>query len=203
MSFFKKLMQVFQPSEQVEENSAVQQSQYLPEQRLPVDDLFTLNFKENGGKFLYCESLDELNECFVNILVENDWFETEAQTYETSLYSMLQENNIKYSEVKNPTFFFSGCENLIAEDGSILFCDKQIKNNKANDLPDNIVIIARTSQMTRTKSDGLREIKRKYGSALPSNITTFNYFKPSTNESDFLSYGRSPKNLYLLLLEDL
>lgn len=203
MSFFKKLIQVFQPSEEVGDNSAVGKSQYLPEQKLPVDELFTSNFNENGGKFLYCETLDELNESFINILVENDWFETEAQTYETPLYSMLQENNIKYGDVKNPTFFFSGCESLIAEDGSILFCDKQIKNNKAHDLPDNIVIIARTSQMTRTKSDGLREIKRKYGSALPTNITAFNYFKPSTNESDFLGYGRSPKNLYLLLLEDL
>ncbi|AJA67525.1 LUD domain-containing protein [Myroides odoratimimus] len=203
MSFFKKLLKVFQPSDPVEESPAVHKSQYLPEEKLPVDELFTLNFKENGGKFLYCETLDELNESFINILVENDWFETEAQTYESPLYSMLQENNIKYGEVKNPTFFFSGCENLIAEDGSILFCDKQIKNNKAHDLPDNIVVLAKTSQMTRTKSDGLREIKRKYGSALPSNITTFNCFKQSTNESDFLSYGRTPKNLYLLLLEDL
>lgn len=203
MSFFKKLIQVFQPSDLVEDNPTVHRSQYLPEQKLPVDELFTLNFNDNGGKFLYCESVDELNEAFINILVENDWFETEALTYETSLFSMLQENNIQYSEVKNPTFFFSGCENLIAEDGSILFCDKQIKNNKAHDLPDNIVIVARTSQMTRTKSDGLREIKRKYGSALPTNITAFNYFKPSSNESDFLGYGRSPKNLYLLLLEDL
>ncbi|MGL4583981.1 MAG: LUD domain-containing protein [Flavobacterium sp.] len=203
MSFFKKLIQVFQPSDTIEDQSSMDKSQYFPEEKLPVDEQFTFNFKENGGKFLYCETLDELNESFINILVENDWFETEAQTYESPLYSMLQENNIKYGSVKNPTFFFSGCENLIAEDGSILFCDKQIKDNKASDLPDNIIVLAKTSQMTRTKSDGLREIKRKYGSALPTNITTFNYFKPSTNESDFLSYGRSPKNLYLLLLEDL
>ncbi|MEK6452111.1 MULTISPECIES: LUD domain-containing protein [Myroides] len=203
MNFLKKLIKVFQPSVPEVEQSTPERSQYLPEEKMPVDELFTVNFKENGGKFLYCESNEDLTETFVNILLENDWFETEALSYETQLYPLLDENNVKYINVKQPTFFFSTCESLIAEDGSILFSGKQLKDNKAHHLPLNLIIIAKTSQITRTKSDGLREIKRKYGSALPSNITAFNCFKEAPVEADFLSYGRSPKNLYLLLLEDL
>ncbi len=32
----------------------------MPEIKLPVDERFTINFKANGGKFLYCENLDEI-----------------------------------------------------------------------------------------------------------------------------------------------
>ena len=37
---------------------------------------------------------------------------------------------------------------------------------------------------------------------IPTNITTIKHFK-SGDDKDFLSYGSSAKNLYLLLLEDL
>ncbi|MTG97994.1 MULTISPECIES: LUD domain-containing protein [Myroides] len=203
MSFFKKLFKVFESPAPEEEKNTEERGQYLPEKILPVDELFTINFTQNGGKFLYCETNEELAETFVNILLENDWFEKKALTYESSLHHLLKENNVKYNEVNNPAFFFTTCESLIADDGAILFSDRQLKDNKANHLPYNIVVLAKTSQITRTKSDGLREIKRKYGSSLPSNITAFNCFKPSAVESDFLSYGRTPKNLYLILLEDL
>ncbi|MHC5202526.1 LUD domain-containing protein [Myroides sp. LJL119] len=203
MSFFKKLIKVFQSKEEQPEQATEQRGQYLPPKELPVDELFTINFKNNGGKFLYCDSSQELEETFVNILVENDWFEKDAQTYESSIFSLLEENNINFEKVNQPAFFISSCESLIADDGAILFSDRQLKDNKANHLPINMVILAKTSQITKTKSDGLREIKKKYGSCLPSNITAFNCFKPSSVESDFLSYGRTPKNLYLLLLEDL
>lgn len=203
MSFFKKLLTVFNSSPTVEQESVEERGQYLPETELPVEDLFTINFTNNGGKFLYCDSLEELSDTFVNILVENDWFETDAKTYEPDLHHLLKDNNIKYEGVHDVTFFISTCESLIADDGAILFSDRQLRDNKATQLPQHMVVIAKTSQITRNKSDGLREIKRKYGSSLPSNITAFNCFKPSAVESDFLSYGRTPKNLYLLLLEDL
>lgn len=203
MSFFKKLIKVFQPKEEQSEQATEVRGQYLPPKEMPVDELFTINFKNNGGKFLYCDSNQELEETFVNILLENDWFEKEARTFETTIFSLLEENNIKFEKVNKPEFFISSCESLIADDGAILFSDRQLKDNKANHLPINMVVLAKTSQITKTKSDGLREIKKKYGSCLPSNITAFNCFKPSAVESDFLSYGRTPKNLYLLLLEDL
>lgn len=201
MSFLKKLISGFM-SKQSNEEADDQRSQYLPETVMPVDDLFTVNFKNNGGKFLYCDTQTELQETFVNVLLENDWFEKEALTNESQFHSLLKDNNIRYANSKQPVFFVSSCESLIADDGAILFCDRQLKDFKPHEIPDNVIIIAATSQITRTKSDGLREIKRKYSSALPTNITAINCFKPSANQ-DFLSYGRSPKNLYLLLLEDL
>ncbi|MEM0542764.1 lactate utilization protein B/C [Flavobacterium sp. j3] len=169
---------------------------------LPVDEKFTYNFKKNGGKFLYCENLSEVKDHFEHILEENDWFESEALCYEPKLYSMLDENKIKYEKPANPKFLFASCENLLADEGSVLFSSNQIKQNKPNDLPTNIVILATTSQILETKSDGLRVIKKKYDKDYPTNITTIKYFEKAKDEN-FLQYGSTAKNLYLLLLEDL
>jgi hypothetical protein len=170
--------------------------------QLPVDEQFTHNFKKNGGKFLYCENIGELNEQFENILEENDWFESEAMCIEPRLFKMLEDNNILYQNASSPKFFLTGCESLVAEEGSIMFSSSQIKQKKVAELPLNIVVVASTSQIVFGKSDGLREIKKRYTTDYPTNITSIKYFEKA-KEEDFLHYGSSPKNLYLLLLEDL
>ena len=73
---------------------------------------------------------------------------------------------------------------------------------KLNEFPNNLIVFATTSQIVPTISEGLREIKSKNPNKLPTNITTIKHFKLQ-EENDFLSYGSSTKNLYLLLLEDL
>lgn len=171
---------------------------------LPVDEKFTQLFKKNGGKFIYCENLNEVKDQFLNILEENDWFECQAMCFEPKLFSILDENKLVYKDIQNPIFLFASCENLIAEEGSILFSSNQIKQHKPNDLPVNIIILATTSQIIESKSDGLTVIRKKYENTkdYPTNITTIKFFEKS-KEEHFLQYGSVPKNLYLLLLEDL
>lgn len=199
MSIFKKIFSSILPSREEKEE---QESKYLPEKEIPVDEQFTCNFKTNGGKFLYCENKEELNKTFISILQENDWFEKEAIAFESSLIPFLKENKIEYLEPKNPMFFLCNCEGLVAQDGSILFSSKQFLQFKSHELPKNMIVIAKTSQILRSKSDGLRAIKNKYAGDIPTNITTLQLFKESKND-DFLEYGFAQKNLYLLLLEDL
>lgn len=202
MNFFKKILGNIVPSMKEENSSDKNESKYLPEPEIPVDELFTFNFKNNGGKFIYCENELELQEYFISILQENDWFEKEAITFEKKLHPFLIENRINFHNVVDPVFFLCSCESLIADDGSILFSSHQLLHHKSNELPKDIIVIAKTSQITRSKSDGLRGIKYRYSSNIPSNITTLQNFKEVINDN-FLQYGIAPKNLYLLLLEDL
>ncbi|WP_396211952.1 lactate utilization protein B/C [Flavobacterium sp.] len=199
MSLFKKIFGSGNDSSDEERESDFNTSLL---DSAPADEKFTFNFKKNGGKFLYCENLGEVREQFENILEENDWFESEVICYEPKLYTLLDENKLTYENPKNPKFLFASCENLIADEGAVLFSSNQIKQNKPNDLPDNIVILATTSQILENKSDGLQLIKKKYNKDYPTNITTIKYFEKE-KEEDFLHYGSSAKNLYLLLLEDL
>ena len=198
MSLLKKLLGI----KSNKENEKQPYNPHAPEKKLPVDDRFMKNFIENGGKFVYCENLNELSENFLNILEENDWFECETLCFDNRLQHYLIENKLNFKDVTNPLFFFTSCENLIADEGAILFTSNQIKHFKQDELPKNLVIFATTSQIVETKSDSLREIKNKHYKEYPTNITALKFFNEK-QEEDFLNYGSVSKNLYLLLLEDL
>ena len=198
MSLFKKFFGVTDSTDEETEN--IYNSQ-LDVPKAPVDERFMLHFKKNGGKFIYCENLEEVKEQFENILEENDWFETEVMCFEPKLFNLLDDNRLEYTKPQNPKFLFASCENLIAEEGSVFLSSNQLKQNKPSQLPVNIVILATTSQIIESTSDGLRLIKKKYDKDYPTNITTIKYFDKA-KEEDFLQYGSTPKNLYLLLLED-
>lgn len=199
MSFFRKLFGSSNAdSDEEKENKFLKSSD---ENNISIDEQFIFNFKKNGGKFLYCENLEELKEQFENILEENDWFESQVLCYSSKLFPILEENKLVYQKAQQPKFLFATCENLIAEEGSVLFSSNQIKQHKPNELPTNIVVYATTSQILGAKSDGLSAIKKKYERDYPTNITTIKYFEKA-KEEDFTQYGSSAKNLYLLLLED-
>ena len=44
-----------------EETDQKNQNPYLDTAQLPLDEVFTINFNKNGGKFLYCENMDEVH----------------------------------------------------------------------------------------------------------------------------------------------
>ncbi|RED26614.1 hypothetical protein BD847_0534 [Flavobacterium cutihirudinis] len=201
MNFFKKIFGSGDSASD-EENESEYGGNPVQNSHLSLDEQFIFNFKKNGGKFLYCENKQEVAEQFENILEENDWFEKEVLCYEPGLFHLLEENKLQYISPRTPKFLLASCENLIADEGSILFSSKQIRQDKPNELPANIVIIATTSQILPMKSDGLSAIKRKYERDYPTNITTIKYFEKA-KEEDFTQYGSVAKNLYLLLLEDL
>jgi hypothetical protein len=200
MNIFKKIFGSSEEEENAEKTS--KKSPYTPDINTPIEELFTINFQNNGGKFLYCETLVEVHDNFENILEENDWFEKESLCFDNRLFHFLDENKLTYTNIQNPSFFFTSCESLIADEGSILFSSNQLKQFKMEELPTNIVVYASTSQLALSKSDGLRNIKNKYQRDYPTNITAIKYFEKN-KETDFLNYGSCPKNLYLILLEDL
>lgn len=202
MSLFRKIFGL-KSDESQEHIKNEERSKYMPEIKLPIDERFTINFKANGGKFLYCEDINEVNENLGLILNENDWKDDKVMIFDKRLIDKFQSHNLKLSmRASECSYFLSTCEYLISNDGSLLISSHQIAEKKLKELPPNFVIFATTSQFVETISEGLRGIKDKNRNKIPSNITTIKHFK-ACDDKDFLSYGSSSKNLYLLLLEDL
>ncbi|MBT8266050.1 MAG: lactate utilization protein [Bacteroidia bacterium] len=202
MSLFRK---IFGPKsdDSHERIKSDERSKYMPEISLPIDERFTINFKGNGGKFLYCENHQEVLENYMNILEENDWKDKMVVCFDDRLIEKFSDFNLKTTKRSSEAdYFFTTCEYLVANDGSLLISSNQIAEKKLRDLPINFVIYATTSQFVESISEGLRGIKDKNRNKIPTNITTIKHFKTS-DDGDFLSYGSSTKNLYLLLLEDL
>jgi L-lactate utilization protein LutC len=186
-----------------EETDQKNQNPYLDTAQLPLDEVFTINFNKNGGKFLYCENMDEVHTFLDKIIEENNWDKKKALIFNTHLkekFKSLKSDTIQKSDASE--FLFTTCEYLIANDGSLLISSNQIAEKKLVELPKNFIVFATTSQFVNTISEGLQGIKAKSKTKIPSNITTIKHFK-TNNSNNFLSYGSSTKNLYLLLLENL
>ncbi len=178
---------------------------HMPDLNLPIDEKFTIHFKKNGGKFLYCDSFSEVSDALKNIVEENHWEELSFFSMDPRLEEKFSKENVVFTSNANASeIFFTTCEHLIAQNGSILVSSNQLKEKKLNELPENVIVFATTSQLVESIGEGLKSIKKKYRQGIPANITTLKHFQ-ATNENadDFLTYGSSSKHLYLLLLEDL
>jgi len=202
MSLFRKIFG--KKSDKTEEDIPNQErGKYMPEVKLPADERFTINFKANGGKFLYCENMEEVKDSFNSILDENKWHDDKVFLIDKRLSALFKDFNLNSTKkVSESSYFLSTCEYLISDDGSLLISSNQIAEKKLIELPDHFIIYATTSQFVENIGEGLKGIKEKSKASIPTNITTIKHFK-ADDDKDFLTYGSSAKNLYLLLLEDL
>lgn len=200
MSLFKKLFST-KPQEKEPEDQQLQQ--VIPDD-LSIDDAFVQHFINKGGKFLYCTHQEEVNQNLLNIIKENHW--EKVVCFDEDLKKMLTIVEVDYTDnIQKNNPFFSYCEHLLSEDGSIMFSSEQVHDHKIlNDLPDHFIILAKTSQLVKNKSEGLMGIRKKYQKNFPTNISSIKSYVPERVEEDFLNFGNNnAKNLYLLLLEDL
>ena len=196
MNFFSKF---FKKSSSEKEPKSPE-SKFLPKKKAVIEERFILKFIENGGKFLYCENLNEVQENFDLILAENEWVNQDLLMIKSELKKEFNLNNNFSSSLEETKCFITDCENLIASDGSILISSNQINEKKLDEFPDNLIILSDTMKLKNTISEGLSEIKSK-SKNIPTNITTIKNFNVIKGDKDFLSYGTSSKNLYLILLE--
>ena len=201
MGVFGKL---FGGGKKVSKETLETRGEHMPDLKIPIDEKFTIYFKKNGGKFIYCEDFTEILSALQSIISENDWQTQSFYTLDKRINERFATEKLSFTDKrKESDIFFTTCEHLIAHNGSILVCSNQIKEKKLNELPSNLIVFATTSQLVDSISEALKVIKKKYQKKIPDNITTLKHFQPTAeNKNDFLSYGSTSKNVYLLLLED-
>jgi len=167
---------------------------------LNPDERFVQEFKNKGGKFLYCTSKEEVLSFLKNIVIENTW--EKVMCFDEELVKDLTVTEIQNSE--DSDVFYTKCEHLIVDDGSILFSSNQLKELKLNKYPKNFIVMAKTSQLLFNKDEGLMSIKHRFKDKIPYNIGSIKDYRPENIDENFLIYGNlNSKNLYLILLEDL
>ncbi|WP_108424191.1 LUD domain-containing protein [Flagellimonas amoyensis] len=201
MGVFKK---IFGGGKKVSKETLETRGDHMPDLKIPIDEKFTIYFKKNGGKFIYCEDFSEISDALKNIISENNWQNHMLYSLDPRLENRFASEKLEFTGNRQESdIFFTTCEHLVAHNGSILVCSNQIKEKKLDELPSNLIVFATTSQLVDSISGALKIIKEKYRKDIPNNITTLKHFQPTPeNKDDFLSYGSASKNVYLLLLED-
>jgi len=166
-----------------------------------LDLIFAKNFTESGGRFIYLDEGNSVKEIYEKIIEENQWEHKNVCSIDPDISENLDLRLIRNIDNENVKALVTGCEFLLSNTGRILICNKQIKNNKIENLPPVVIILARFDQFVSDLSEGMSKLKNKYKTKFPSNITTI-VVKNKLNEDNFLTYGNSAKDIYLILSDD-
>ncbi len=163
---------------------------------------FAKNFTEAGGKFIYIDKGDSVIDTFTKIKEENQWDKNNVKCLSQSLSKNLGINKTNdIAENDDLKALVIECEYLLSNTGRMLISSNQIKNNKLDSLPDILIVIATSSQFVGDVSEGMTRLKSKYSKKFPTNITTINV-RNKFIEDDFLSYGNSAKDIYLIISDE-
>ena len=165
------------------------------------DIIFAKNFTSSGGRFTYIDEKNSTNEIFKKIIEENQWTLDNVCSLDSNLSKNLNIRLIRKIDNDNVKALVTECEFLLCNTGRILICNKQIKSNRIESLPPVVIILAKSNQFVSDVSEGMTKLKMKYKTNFPTNITTINV-KNKLNEDNFLTYGNSAKDIYLILSDD-
>ena len=166
------------------------------------DDLiFAKNFTNSGGRFIFIDEINSTKEVFEKIFKENQWNPENVCSLDVNVAKNLEIKSIRKIDNESVKALVTECEFLISNTGRILICNKQIKSNKIEDLPSVLIVLAKSNQFVSDVSEGMTKLKNKYKGNFPNNITTLNV-KNKLNEDNFLTYGNSAKDIYLILSDD-
>ena len=165
------------------------------------DLVFAKNFTGFGGRFIFIDEKNSTNEIFQKIIEENRWVSDNVCSLDSNISKNLDIRLIRKIDNDNVKALVTECEFLLSNTGRILICNKQIKSNRIEDLPPVVIVLAKSNQFVSDVSEGMTKLKHKYKTNFPSNITTINV-KNKLNEDNFLTYGNSAKDIYLILSDD-
>jgi L-lactate utilization protein LutB len=168
----------------------------------PTDLGFVRKFTASGGKFLYCEDESEAYQYLSSIMQESGL--GKVYCIDENLNSILRKAQIDVDleDWQNSDAFCTSCEYLVSFNGGIMISANQLHGKKLEDLPETLITIGRTSQITDNLRSALAGIRMRYKNNLPSQITTIKGPKKVENLEENDQGKICNKEIYLLLLED-
>ena len=178
-----------------------EKSAYFPDSEGPLDLGFVKKFTSFGGFFLYNDSSELVLKNFKEICTENNWNQSEIISLNQNLAQRFQVSFVEQASGKLDNFkaILIHCEFLISNTGKILLSNNQISHFKIKALPKTIIVSAKISQIARDVSQGMTQLKNKYINTIPTNITTLNIKRKSSNDKQNQEEQTDSKNIYLLL----
>lgn len=171
-----------------------------------LEVLFAEQLSAVAGNFIFCVDGIDFFEQIILLAEQNKWrkiycWEKELQDflakYEFPFYQT--DKDFEQAEVG-----ITLCEALIARNGSIMVSNHGAAGRRLSIFPHHHIVIAKTSQLVLDLKDGFNLLKSKYGSQIPSMISTITGPSRTADIEKTLVLGaHGPKALTVFLLDDL
>lgn len=175
----------------------------------PLEDApdvnFAAEFSRAGGRFVFCESPQDMVQKIKQLFTERQW--DAAWCNDDSLASMLRHANIithpASEDNQNMKVAVTGCEALISRTGSILVSSRQRSGRRMHIFPERHIVIAFTSQVVTDLNQGIEKLRQKYAGRLPSSISMITGSSRSADiEKTLVSGMHGPVEIFVFLADD-
>lgn len=183
---------------------SLEESPLYPDYSDYLEVLFAEQLTAVAGKFFFCESEIDLIENLLALADEKSW--RKIYCWEENLQQLLTQYEFPFystdTDFLQAEVGITGCESLIARNGSILISNGNAAGRRLSIYPPCHIVIAYTSQLVLDLKDGFKLLKEKYGEQLPTMIS--NITGPSRTadiEKTLVLGAHGPKELIVFLLE--
>lgn len=171
----------------------------------PLDVTFAREFTQVAGNFVYCDGEISLIENL--ILLAESLKIKKILAWEPEIQQLLDQYGfpvyVTDQQLATADAGMTTCEALIARNGSIMLSNGNEAGRRLSIYPPVHIVVAKASQLVMDIKHGLQRMKEKYGSKLPTMISTIT--GPSRTaeiEKMAMPGAHGPKELYVFLIED-
>lgn len=143
----------------------------LPNEK-DLDIRFATKFISAGGKFIYCENLQQAVEVIKGLKEDNHWchvFSWENEIKDAFVNYNFQKGAIGFT-IENSEAAVSLCEFLIADEGTIILNPKQASRRRLPCFPKTHIIITDIAHLAGSEAEALEKFAQANKGELPSVI---------------------------------
>jgi len=177
---------------------------YKPTNEIP-EILFAEQLTAVAGNFIYCENGIEFVENLLQLADRYKW--RKIYCWEPELQELLRNYEFPFyqtdKDFEQAEAGITLCEALIARNGSVVVSNGNAAGRRLSIFPHHHIVIARTGQMVMDLRDAFKLIKDKYGTSIPSMISTITGPSRTADIEKTLVLGaHGPKELFVFLVDD-
>ena len=180
-------------------------SQLYKDEEEGLDITFAREFTNVSGKFIYCDGEIAVIENLITLVEELGV--NKIYAWEPVVQDLLKNYGFPFystdRDFENVEVGITACEALIARNGSIMLSNSNLAGRRLSIYPPVHIVFAKASQLVMDIKHGMSSLKEKYGTNLPSMITTVTGPSRTADIEKMLVLGaHGPKDLYVFLIED-
>ena len=168
-----------------------------------LDIEFAENFIRNGGKFVYCEGIQEAVDSIRFFTQQENW--DKIYCAEETLQRILTHAGLPFTDNPNELIVrkvgMTTCDFLIAQTGSIVFSTQSASGRRFFSALDTQIVIGTVAQIQPDLKSAFKLIKEKFTIKMPSMFSIMNGLSRIEDIDGETQQGLGTKQLFLFLID--
>lgn len=183
----------------------LEESQLYKTNTEELEIVFAEQLAAVAGNFIFCENGVDFTENMLDLAEKFKW--RKIYCWEPELQALLSHYEFPFyttdKDFDQAEVGITLCEALIARNGSVMVSNQHAAGRRLSIFPHHHIVIARTGQLVLDLKDAFQLLKNKYGTHIPSMVSTITGPSRTADIEKTLVLGaHGPKELFVFLIDD-